>query len=229
MGNIFSCKCDTCLISKEQEIKDTKSSKIIKFSQKNLEENKILKKDLSTSFEDSIKRTPSNNNIIPILNSLMSEKFYSKLISGESFHNLLEFLYSYNNKILFNILQVFLIKIKNILNDTLCIEYSIKNLQNNFLIIYNDLNNNNILDDIKENMEEDSRIKYYLIDVIESCTEIYHFFWKKIFGKKNNYLVFYWDKYKNYYDYIEQKIKDIKNCISNINLSLGVNKLKIID
>jgi hypothetical protein len=52
MGNIFSCKCDTCLISKEQEIKDTKSSKIIKFSQKNLEENKILKKDLSTSFED---------------------------------------------------------------------------------------------------------------------------------------------------------------------------------
>ena len=66
--------------------------------------------------------------------------------------------------------------------------------------IYNYLFENNILEEIKINIEEDVRIKYNLIDVLESCTEIYHFFLWKIFNGKKPHHMFYWDQSKNYHN-----------------------------
>ncbi len=244
MGVLLSCKCETCLVNKDQEMQDSLSQKIIPIS-KNYSNKNILissttniniinksydfeKRDLSSSFDDSIKRDP-NNNITHLLNILISEQFYEKLIKGERLHNLLEFLYSYNNNILFSLLSFILIKIKCILNNSIYVEYAINELHHKFMKMYLYLVENNILVEIKNNIEEDYRIKYNLIDVVQSGVEIYHFFCYKIFNEKKPYNVFYWDKYKNYFDYIEQKINEIKNGIININLSIGDNKLKIIE
>ena len=244
MGVLLTCKCETCIVNKEQEMKDNLSQKVIPISKKYQKGNILIssttniniinksydleKRDLSTSFDDSIKRD-SNDNINHLLNILISEQFYEKLIKGERLHNLLEFLYLYNNNILFSLLSLFLIKIKNILNNSIYLDYRIIELHQNFMKIHLYLLENNILIEIKENIEEDSRIKYNLIDIIQSCVEIYHFFCYAIFNERKPYNVFYWDKYKNYYDYIEQKINEIKNGIININLSIGDNKLKIIE
>ena len=244
MGVLLTCKCETCIVNKEQEMKDNLSQKVIPISKKYQKGNILIssttniniinksydleKRDLSTSFDDSIKRD-SNDNINHLLNILISEQFYEKLIKGERLHNLLEFLYGYNNNILFSLLSLFLIKIKNILNNSIYLDYRIIELHQNFMKIHLYLLENNILIEIKDNIEEDSRIKYNLIDIIQSCVEIYHFFCYTIFNERKPYNVFYWDKYKNYYDYIEQKINEIKNGIININLSIGDNKLKIIE
>ena len=243
MGNLLSCNCETCLVNKDQVMNDNQSQRIIPISKKNSRGNILIssttnisiinksynieKTDISFSLDDSLKRV-SNDNIINLLKILISEKFYEKLIKGERMHNLLEFLYNYKNDILFSLLTFILFKIKNILNESIFVEYSITEIHSKFIKTYFYLIENNILEEIKENIEEDSRIKYNLIDVIESCTEIYHFFCYKIFYEKKPYNIFYWDKYKNYYDYIEQKIDEIKSEINNINLSLGDNKLKII-
>ena len=243
MGNLLSCNCETCLVNKDQVMNDNQSQRIIPISKKNSRGNILIssttnisiinksynieKTDISFSLDDSLKRV-SNDNIIYLLKILISEKFYEKLIKGERMHNLLEFLYNYKNDILFSLLTFILFKIKNILNESIFVEYSITEIHSKFIKTYFYLIENNILEEIKENIEEDSRIKYNLIDVIESCTEIYHFFCYKILYEKKPYNIFYWDKYKNYYDYIEQKIDEIKSEINNINLSLGDNKLKII-
>ena len=244
MGSILSCNCKICLIDKEKEINDNQSQKVIPISQKYSRGNSLTssttsinkinksfnteKNDISMSSEDSIKRS-SKENIIHLLNNLISEQFYEKLINGERLHNLLEFLYTYNNNILFCLLEIFLIKIKNIFNEVVNIENLMKKIHQNYMKMYLYLLADNILDEIRENIEEDSRIKYNLIDVIESCTEIYHFFCFEIFKQKRIYKKFYWDKYKNFYNYIEQKITEVKDGIININLSIGDNKLKIIE
>ena len=243
MGNLLSCKCETCLLNKEQEVNDNKYQKRIPISQKSsrrniifspttniniiTRSNNIEQKDISISLDDSIKRT-NDSKIIQLLNILISNQFYEKLIKGERLHNLLEFLYIYNNTILFNLLLYLLFKIKNILNDSIYLEYKTKEIYTYFMKEYLNLIDNNILDDIKKNIEEDYRIKYNLIDVLESSVELYHFFYYKIFKGRSPYNIFYWEQYKNYYNYIEQKIGGIKDGIININLSLGDNKLKII-
>jgi len=244
MGNLLICKCETCLSNKEEEMNDNQSQRIIPISKKNTRGNIVIssitninilnksynieQKDLSMSLDDSIKKG-SNDNIIQLLNILISEEFYEKLNKGERLHNLLEFLYNYKNDILFSLLLFILIKIKIILNDPIYAEYTITEIHQKFMKIYQYLIENNILEEIKENIEEDSRIKYNLMDIIESSTEIFHFFCYNIFKEKKPYNIFYWDKYKNYFNYIEQKIDEIKNGIININLSLGDNKLKIIE
>ena len=245
MGSISTCNCKICLINNDQEINDNKSQKVIPIFQKYSKGNTIIssttsiniinrsfnmeKNDISISSDDSTQRS-SKDNIVQLLNVLISEQFYEKLIKGERLHNLLEFLYSYKNNILFCLLQIILIKIKNIFNETtITIENPTKQIHKNFVKIYLDLLADNILIEMRQNIEEDSRIKYNLIDVIESCTEIYHFFCFKIFKQKKPYNNCYWDKYKDYYIYMVQKINEIKNGINNINLSIGDNKLKIIE
>ena len=245
MGNIISCRCETCLTTKEQVVTDKQTQKIISISQKSPIRNIIIspttnikiinksynseKKDLSMSLEDSFKRNTNDNNINHLLDKLISEQFYEKLIQGERLHNLLEFLYAYDNNVLFNLMLLVLLKIKNILNDSMIIEYSTKVVHQNFIQIYISLIEDDVLEDIRKNIEEDSRIKYNLIDVLESCSEIYHFFKYQISERKKPYDTFYWDIFKNYQNYIEQKIQGIKKGIININLSLGDNKLKVIE
>ena len=228
MGNYLLCKCESCLVNKEQEMSDSELQKIIPISKKMIERDK---NNLSISFDDSLKKSNEENNIniIPILNILLSSQFYEKLIKGERFHNLLDFLYNYNNNILLSLLLIILEKIKYILNDALNIENEIKLLHNNFKMKYLYLIEKNILGEIESNMEEQSTIKYNLIYVIESSVEIFHFFCYFILNKKKPYNIFYWDKYNNFKNYIFQKINEIKNGIININLSLGDNKLKIIE
>ena len=112
MGNILLCKCESCLANKEEEMNDNESQKIIPIAKKvigrnimNLSTTKINhKNELSISFDDSMKKSDNDNIIVPLLNILLSAKFYEKLIKGERFHSLLEFLFKYNNNILFNLL-----------------------------------------------------------------------------------------------------------------------------
>ena len=237
MGNILLCKCESCLANKEEEMNDNESQKIIPIAKKvigrnimNLSTTKINhKNELSISFDDSMKKSDNDDIILPLLNILLSSQFYEKLIKGERFHSLLEFLFKYNNNILFNLLLFILEKIKYILNDSLNIEKEIKLLHHNFNIKYLYLVEKNILEEIKENMEEQPIIKYNLIYVIESSAEIFHFFCYYIFNNKKPYNKFYWDKYNNFNQYISQKINEIKSGTININLSLGDNKLKIIE
>ena len=238
MGNILLCKCESCLVIKEQELNDNNSQKIIPISKKLIEKNEMFfsntninpKNDLSTSFDDSLKKNDNNNNIIlPLVNILLSSQFYEKLIKGERFHNLLQFLYKYNNNILFSLLLFIFEKIKYILTEPLNIEKEIKILHHNFKIKYLNLVDKNIIEEIKENMEEQPIIKYNLIYIIESSLEVFHFFCFFIFNNKKPYNKFYWDKYNNFNQYISQKINEVKNGIININLSLGDNKLKIIE
>ena len=133
MGNILLCKCESCLANKEEEMNDNESQKIIPIAKKvigrnimNLSTTKINhKNELSISFDDSMKKSDNDNIIVPLLNILLSSQFYEKLIKGERFHSLLEFLFKYNNNILFNLLLFILETIKFILNDSLNIECEI--------------------------------------------------------------------------------------------------------
>ncbi len=236
MGNILLCKCESCLMTKEQELNDIKTQKIIPITKKLIEKNEMVlsntninpKNDLSISFDDSLRKN-DNNNIFPLLNILLSSQFYEKLIKGERFHNLLQILYKYKNNILFSLLLFILERIKLILNDSLNIKQEIKLLHHIFKIKYVNLVDKNIIEEIKENMEEQPIIKYNLIYIIESSLEIFHFFCYYIFNNKKPYNKFYWDKFNNFNQYISQKIKEVKSGIININLSLGDNKLKIIE
>ena len=95
--------------------------------------------------------------------------------------------------------------------------------------VFQELKEKNIFEEIKLNIEEDSRLKYNLLDIIESVIELYHFFKYKILNDQEPYNKFYWEQYKNCVNYMEQKVIDIKKGIININLSIGENKLKIIE
>ena len=252
MGTVFFGHCETCC-GKDNHDLETDSNPIIlrkssKLSQDN--QNPYLKKiligssptnfnvitnsaisdrtDISVSFENSPIKT-FKNEILFLQGSLINFPIYDKMIKGERLHNILEPLISYSNNILFELLLSILIKIKDVFKEGFFDENSVIDLYNKFIRIFQELNNKNIFDDIKINIEEDSRIKYNLLDVIESVVELFHFFKFKILNEQEPYNKCYWEKYKDYINYMEQKINEIKNGIINIYLSIGDNKLKIIE
>ena len=196
--------------------------------------NSMLNSEMSdrTDFSFSLDNSPiktHKNTLTCLQNNLISFQLYEKLIKGERLHSILEPLAFYTNNFLYELLLSILLKIKIIFKDSFFAEVPVINLFNNFLQIYQELNNRNILDEIKMNMEEDSRIKYNLLDMIESAVELYHFFKYKILYEKEPYNQNYWEQYKDSIYYMKQKVDEIKNGVTNINLSLGDNKLKIIN
>ena len=255
MGNLICGQCETCCGKCSQEYIQENNPNLIKketiFTDKNQYKNgkKILlasppsninlfssssitdktdKTDLSMSVDNSPIKS-FNNNLLMTIYNLISYQLYKKMINGERLHNILEPLTSYNNNILFDLILVILIKIRDIYNNEFCDESEVSDLHQHFVKIYQELNNKNIIDDIKNNIEEDTRMKYNLLDIIEICVELYHFFKYKIYNGKEPYHKFYWEQYKNCIDFMKSKINEIKNGLNNINLSLGDNKLKIIE
>jgi hypothetical protein len=184
--------------------------------------------DISLSYDNSqIKIYKSE--IICLLNNLTNSQLYEKIINGERLHNILEPLACYNNNILYDLLLSLLNKITDIFKENFFEEWNVISLYRNFVKIFQELNEKNILDDIKLNIEEDSRLKYNLMDIMGSCVELFHFFKYKILNDQEPYNKCYWEQYKDCINYMQQKINEIRNGIININLSLGDNKLKIIE
>ena len=255
MGNIICGQCETCCGKCSQEFIQENNPILIKketfltaknhykYGKKillasppsniNLFSNSpIIEKTEKTDISMSVDNSPIksfNNDILMNIYNLISYQLYNKMINGERLHNILEPLASNNNNILYELILVILIKIRDIYNNEFCDESDVSDLHQYFVKVYQELNNKNILDDIKNNMEEDSRLKYNLLDIIETCVELYHFFKYKIYNGKEPYDKFYWEQYKNCIDFMKSKINEIKNGLNNINLSLGDNKLKIIE
>ena len=251
MGTLFLGNCESCCGKDNHDLESdnnpTLFKKKIRFSPpcQNNYMKKIYISSSSTNFNNisnsaiseraeismSLDNTPVKSNkrdIISLLSNLISFQIYEKMIKGERLHNILEPLAFYENNFLFELLLVILVKIKDIFKNEFFGE-NVVNFHKNFLKKIQELNNNNILQDIKLNIEEDSRLKYILLDVIESVVELFHFFKYKIVDGQEPYNKCYWDQYKDCISYIEQKLNEIKSSIININLSLGDNKLKIID
>ena len=255
MGNIICGQCETCcgkcsqeyikennpilikketmLTSKNQNKYGKKILQISPSSNVNLfASSYITEKTDKTDFSMTVDNSPIksfNNDLLMTIYKLISYQLYNKMINGERLHNILEPLTSYNNNILFDLILVILIKIRDIYNNEFCDASEVSDLHQHFVKVYQELNNKNILDDIKNNIEEGSRLKYNLLDIIETCVELYHFFKYKIYNGKEPYDKFYWEQFKNCIDFMKSKINEIKNGLNNINLSLGDNKLKIIE
>jgi len=255
MGNIICGQCETCcgkcsqeyihennpiLIKKEtintvnDQYKNGKKilltsppSNINLFSNSPITD-KTEKTDLSMSADNSPIKS-FNNDLLMTIYNLISNQLYIKMINGERLHNILEPLTSYTNNILFDLILAILVKIREIYNIEFCDESEVNDLHQHFVKVYQELNNKNVLDDIKNNIEEDTRLKYNLLDIIEACVELYHFFKYKIYNGKEPYDKFYWEQYKNCNDFMKSKINGLKKGLNNINLSLGDNKLKIIE
>ena len=249
MGTSFLGNCETCcnkdnhdLVSDNNPILFKKTSRFSPPCQNNYM-NKIYISSSPTNFNYisnsdrtelsmSIDNSPVKSNkkdIISLQSNLISFQIYEKMIKGERLHNILEPLTFYDNNILFELLLTILAKIKDIFKGAFFDENAVINLHKNYIKIVQDLSNNNILEEIKLNIEEDSRLKYILLDVIESVVELFHFFKYKILSEQEPYNKCYWDQYKDCINYMEQKLNEIKSGIINMNLSLGDNKLKIID
>ena len=255
MGNIICGQCETCcgkcsqeyikennpilikketmLTSKNQNKYGKKILQISPSSNVNLfASSYITEKTDKTDFSMTVDNSPIksfNNDLLMTIYKLISYQLYNKMINGERLHNILEPLTSYNNNILYELILAILIKIRDIYNNEFYDESEVGDLHQHFVKVYQELNNKNILDDIKNNIEEGSRLKYNLLDIIETCVELYHFFKYKIYNGKEPYDKFYWEQYKNCIDFMKSKINEIKNGLNNINLSLGDNKLKIIE
>ena len=249
MGTVFINHCETCCGKENQDL-ETDTNPIVLKKSSTVTQNPYLKKillnsqinnlnaitnsaisdrtDISISLDNSPMKQYKNE-ILNLHNNLINFQIYDKMIKGERLHNILEPLTCYNNNILFELLLSVLTKIKDIFKEAFFDEKSVIDLYHKYVCAFQELNNNNIFDDIKLNIEEDSRLKYNLLDVIESVTELFHFFKYKILSDQEPYNKCYWEKYKDYINYMEQKINEIKNGIININLSLGDNKLKIIE
>ena len=252
MGTLIFGQCETCcgkenhdLVPDNNPILNKKSSR---FSQSN--QNNYIKKilisssptnfnnilnpalsdraDISMSLDNTVIKT-YNNDILNIQSNLIGFQIYEKMVNGERLHNILEPLTFYNNNLLYELLLFILNKIKEIFKENFFDEKAVINLHQKYLRMFYELNTKNILDDIKLNIEEDSRIKYNLLDIIESVVELFHFFKYKILYDQVPYNKNYWDQYKDCINYMEQKLNEIKNGIININLSIGDNKLKIIE
>ena len=255
MGNIICGQCETCcgkcsqeyikennpilikketmLTSKNQNKYGKKILQISPSSNVNLfASSYITEKTDKTDFSMTVDNSPIksfNNDLLMTIYKLISYQLYNKMINGERLHNILEPLTSYNNNILYELILAILIKIRDIYNNEFYDESEVGDLHQHFVKVYQELNNKNILDDIKNNIEEGSRLKYNLLDIIETCVELYHFFKYKIYNGKEPYDKFYWEQYKNCIDFMKSKINEIKNGLNNMNLSLGDNKLKIIE
>ena len=255
MGNIICGQCETCcgkcsqeyikennpilikketmLTSKNQNKYGKKILQISPSSNVNLfASSYITEKTDKTDFSMTVDNSPIksfNNDLLMTIYKLISYQLYNKMINGERLHNILEPLTSYNNNILYELILAILIKIRDIYNNEFYEESEVGDLHQHFVKVYQELNNKNILDDIKNNIEEGSRLKYNLLDIIETCVELYHFFKYKIYNGKEPYGKFYWEQYKNCIDFMKSKINEIKNGLNNMNLSLGDNKLKIIE
>ena len=255
MGNIICGQCETCcgkcsqeyikennpilikketmLTSKNQNKYGKKILQISPSSNVNLfASSYITEKTDKTDFSMTVDNSPIksfNNDLLMTIYKLISYQLYNKMINGERLHNILEPLTSYSNNILYELILAILIKIRDIYNNEFYDESEVGDLHQHFVKVYQELNNKNILDDIKNNIEEGSRLKYNLLDIIETCVELYHFFKYKIYNGKEPYDKFYWEQYKNCIDFMKSKINEIKNGLNNINLSLGDNKLKIIE
>ena len=91
--------------------------------------------------------------------------------------------------------------------------------------IYNYLFENNILEEIKINIEEDVRIKYNLMMCLNHALKFIIFFYGKFLMEKNHIICFTGIILKIIIISLEQKIIGLKKEIVNINLS---HKLKII-
>lgn len=252
MGTLFFGQCETCCGKENHDIIPDNNPILLKktsrFSQSN--QNKYMKKifisssptnfnyilnsgisdrtDISISLDNSAIKS-NKNDILNLQNSLIGFQIYEKMVNGERLHNILEPLTFYNNNLLYELLLFILNKIKDIFKENFFDEKAVINLHQNYMRMFYELNNKNILEDIKLNIEEDSRIKYNLLDIIESVVELFHFFKYKILFDQEPYNKCYWDQYKNSISYMEQKLSEIKNGIININLSIGDNKLKIIE
>ena len=252
MGTLFLGHCEPCcgkenpdLVSDINPIVNKKTSR---FSQSN--QNKYTKKiiisssptnfnyilnsaisdrtDISISLDNSAIKSYKND-ILNLQSNLIGFQIYEKMVNGERLHNILEPLTFYNNNLLYELLLFILNKIKDIFKENFFDEKDVIILHQNYMKMFYDLNNKNILEDIKLNIEEDSRIKYNLLDIIESAVELFHFFKYKILSDQEPYNKCYWDQYKDSINYMKQKLNEIKNGIININLSIGDNKLKIIE
>ena len=250
MGTNILGQCETCCGKDNHDLESDKNPIVLKktsrFSPQN--QNQYMKKifitssptnynynsgisdrtDISMSVDNSPIKS-CKNDIQFLQNNLISFQIYEKMIKGERLHNILEPLTFYANNILYELLLSILIKIKDIFKDGFFDENEVINLYKKYSQIFEELYNKNILEEIKSNIEEDSRIKYNLLDIIESIVELFHFFKYKILSDHEPYNKCYWEQYKDYINYIEQKLDEIKNGIININLSLGDNKLKIIE
>ena len=250
MGNTIFGQCETCCAKESKEYEqesfpillkkssrasqvyqNKKGKTIIISSSKNYiftNSDTSDKLDLSMTLENTSIKTYKSEFLI-LIENLISNQIYEKMIKGERLHNILENLANYNNNMLFDLLISILKKINDIFNETTFEESAIISLHQNFIQMTRDLKAENIIDDIKLNIEEDSRLKYNLLDIIESCVELYHFFKYKIFKNEEPYNKFYWEQYKDCISYMEKKVSEIKNGINNINLSIGDNKIKIIE
>ena len=252
MGTVFFGHCETCCGKDNNDLESDSNpiilgkSNILSPDNQNPNLKKILiassstnfnlktnsaiseRTDLSISFENSPINTYKNE-ILILQSNLINFPIYDKMIKGERLHNILEPLTSYSNNILFELLLSILTKIKEVFKEAFFDENSVIDLYHKYIGIFQELKNKNIFEDIKINIEEESRIKFNLLDIIESVVELFHFFKFKILNDQEPYNKCYWEKYKNYINYMEQKMNEIKNGIININLSLGDNKLKIIE
>ena len=252
MGTNFLGHCETCCGKDTHEIESDKNPILIKKSTRfsPVNQDKYMKKILisssptnfnyysSSAISDrtdcsiSLDNSPTKsfkNDIINLQNKLINPQMYEKMIKGERLHNLLEPLTYCNNNILYELLFSISVKIKHVFKDSFFDEKEVINLHKICIKTFEDLYNDGIIEDIRANIEEDSRIKYNLMDVIESIVELFHFFKYKILSDQEPYNKFYWEQYKDYINYMRQKLNEIKNGIININLSLGDNKLKIIE
>ena len=180
MGTAFLGNCETCcnkdnhdLVLDNNPILFKKTSRFSPPCQNNYM-NKIYISSSPTNFNYisnsdrtelsmSIDNSPVKSNkkdIISLQSNLISFQIYEKMIKGERLHNILEPLIFYNNNILFELLLTILDKIKDIFKGAFFDENAVINLHKNYIKIVQDLSNNNILEEIKLNIEEDSRLKY---------------------------------------------------------------------
>ena len=252
MGTLIFGQCETCCGKENHDLISDNNPILIKktthFSQSN--QNKYTKKilisssptnfnhilnpavsdrtDISISLDNSAIKSYKNDNLY-VQNNLIGFQIYEKMVNGERLHNILEPLTFYNNNLLYELLLSILNKIKDVFGENFFDEKTVIILHQNYMKMFYELNNKNILDDIRLNIEEDLRIKYNLLDIIESAVELFHFFKYKILCDQEPYNKCYWNQYKDCINYMEQKLNKIKNGIININLSIGDNKLKIIE
>ena len=124
-----------------------------------------------TDFSMSLDNSPTKsfkNDIFNLQNKLINPQIYEKMINGERLHNILEPLTYYNNNILYELLFSISVKIKQVFKDSFFDEKEVINLLKICIKTFEDLYNEGIIEDIRANIEEDSRIKYNLMVSIQS-------------------------------------------------------------
>lgn len=165
-----------------------------------------------------------DNSPSTIVTTLTSPLIYEKMIGNERLHQILEPLTSLTNKVLFEIMSLLLLNVRNLYFGA---TPYYNDVYNYFTDCLSELENKKIIDDLnRSDLGFYTKVKYHLLYVIELLVELYQYFRYQRSNGKEPYNEFFWDNIKDHSAYMKAKIIDIQKVIEDISNFMVENKLK---